>query len=323
MLILNIVLDNLFAIPILCFLFGIIVSATRLNWLFFSKIHSVLTCFLLFCIGLKGGISFIQHSTSQFFSILGIMVAWGLIHPFISYGILRRFTRIDSPTAAAIAACFGSVSLMTFAAGTAFLEKLNIPYQTVVIPILAIMEIPAIFSGLFISQWRGEPSAQHAKNLWIHTFFNKTILMIVLGMVSGICCYPVGLNYMPANILSIFKPCLYLFLFNMGVLIGRQRKDLNQFSWPLSLFGCYMPLIGGAFGILLSYFFDLDPGTGTLLAILSASASYIAVPAAMRIAIPEAKEAIYLPLSLAIAFPFNIVIGIPIYYVTALKFLKN
>ena len=107
----------------------------------------------------------------------------------------------------------------------------------------------------------------------------------------------------------------------MGLLIGRQRKELNQFSWSLGLFGFYMPLIGGAFGIVLSYLFGLNAGTGTLIAVLCASASYIAVPAAVRIAIPEANEAIYLPLSLGIAFPFNVLIGIPIYYILALKIL--
>lgn len=320
--ILEVVLRNLFAIPIILFLIGILISMMRIDGLFRPKIHSCVTYFLLFSIGLKGGGSFLQHSTTHFFSLLGIMVTWGLIQPFISYGILRKFTKTDSPTAAAIAACFGSVSLMTFAAGTSFLEKLHIPYEALVIPVLATMEIPAILSGLFISKWKNSSEAYSTKNLWIHTLFNKTVLMIFSGLAIGMICYRWKLGYVPANILSIFKPCLYLFLFNMGLIIGKQRKDLNQFSWSLSLFGCYMPLIGGAFGIFLSYLFSLDAGTGTLIAVLSASASYIAVPAAMRIAIPEAKEAVYLPLSLGIAFPFNILIGIPIYYISAQKLLS-
>lgn len=321
--ILNILLKNLIAVPILCFLFGILLSAFGMDWLFRPKIHSFLTYFLLFCIGLKGGGAFMQHSTApQFFLLLGIMIAWGLIQPFISYWFLRKFTKTDASTAAAIAACFGSVSVMTFAAGTAFLEKLDVPYETVVIAVLAIMEVPAILSGLFISKSRNISVDNKTKNIWIHTLFNKTILMIFLGMAIGMICYRLQASYLPSNILIIFKPFLCLFLLNMGLLIGKQRKDLNQFSWSLSLFGFYMPLIGGVFGIVLSYFFGLDAGTGTLIAVLSASASYIAVPAAVRIAIPEANEAIYLPLSLGIAFPFNVLIGIPIYYVLALKLLS-
>lgn len=319
--IVNILLKNLIALPIICFLFGILFSVLRIDGLFRPKIHALLTYFLLFSIGLKGGGAFMQHSSNQFFSLLGIMITWGLTQPLISYWILRRFTKTDGSTAAAIAACFGSVSVMTFAAGAAFLEKLHVSYETLVIAILAIMEVPAIISGLFISKCRNESATHNTKNLWIHTLFNKTILMIFLGMAIGMICYQLKLSYLPAHILIVFKPCLSLFLLNMGMLIGRQRKDLNQFSLSLSLFGFCMPLIGGAFGIALSYFFGLDVGTGTLIAVLSASASYIAVPAAMRIAIPEAKEAIYLPLSLGIAFPFNVLIGIPIYYVSALKLL--
>jgi hypothetical protein len=319
--ILNITLNNLMEIPIICFLFGILLSILNMNWLFRHKFHSFLTYFLLFSIGLKGGGAFMEHSTSAFFSLLGTMIAWGLVQPFISYWILRKFTKIDSSTAAAIAACFGSVSVMTFIAATAFLEKLHVPYETLVIAILAMMEVPAILAGLFISKWRSESVVYNTKNLWIDTFFNKTILMIFLGMANGMIFYRLQLSYLPANILMVFKPCLCLFLLNMGLLIGKKRGDLNQFSWSLTLFGFYMPLIGGAFGIALSYFFGLDAGTGTLIAVLSASASYIAVPAAVRIAIPEAKEAIYLPLSIGIAFPFNLLIGIPIYYVSALKLL--
>lgn len=319
---LNILLKNLIAIPIICFLLGIFFSFLRTDRLFRPKFHSLLTYFLLFSIGLKGGSAFMQHSTTKFFSILGAMIVWGLIQPFISYWILRKFTKTDGSTAAAIAACFGSVSVMTFVAGATFLEKLHVPYETLVIAVLAMMELPAIISGLFISKRRSQSEVRNTKNLWIHTLFNKTILMIFLGMLCGMICYRLQLSYLTIHILSVFKLCLCLFLLNMGLLIGKQRKDLNQFSWSLSLFGFYMPLIGGAFGLALSYFFDLDAGTGTLIAVLSASASYIAVPAAMRIAIPEAKEAVYLPLSLGIAFPFNVLIGIPIYYVSALKLLS-
>jgi hypothetical protein len=211
---------------------------------------------------------------------------------------------------------------MTFVAATAFLEKLHVPYETLVVAVLAMMEVPAILSGLFISKWKKESVVDNAKNLWIHTLFNKTILIIFLGMAIGMICYRFQLSYLPANILMIFKPCLCLFLLNMGLLIGKQRKDLNQFSWPLTLFAFYMPLIGAAFGMALSYLFGLDVGTGTLISVLIASASYIAVPAAVRIAIPEAKEALYLPLALGIAFPFNVLIGIPIYYFSALKLLS-
>lgn len=321
---LALLLNNFIEIPILCFLFGIVFSSFFFDWLFRPKIHSFLTYFLLFSIGLKGGGAFLQHSTApHFFFLLGTMIAWGLIQPFISYWMLKKFTKTDTSTAAAIAACFGSVSVMTFAAATAFLDKLNIHYETLVIAVLAMLEVPAILSGLFIFKSRNNslPSCKE-KNIWIHTLFNKSIVMIFLGMAMGVICYQLEASRFSSGFLFVFKPFLCLFLLNMGLIIGRHKKNLNQFSWSLSLFGLYMPLIGGIFGIGVSYFFGLDVGTGTLMAVLSASASYIAVPAAVRIAIPEASEAVYLPLSLGIAFPFNVLIGIPVYYMLALRVLN-
>lgn len=340
----KIILNNLITTPIIFFLSGIALSILNKYWLDqrnfknrafptlltqrvsslkpLSKLHVFLSYFLLFSIGLKGGGAFMEHSTNKFFSLLITLIGWGLVHPFISYWLLRKLTKIDRSTATAIAACFGSVSVMTFAAAAAFLEKLQVPYQTLVIAFLATMEVPAILSGLFISKWRNESIEGELKNLWIHALFNKTILMIFIGMAIGMISYRLELNDLTANVLILFKPCLCLFLFHMGVVIAKQKNDLNQFSWPLGLFGFYMPLIGGVIGVVLSYLFNLDPGTGTLIAVLCSSASYIAVPAVVKIAIPQAKEAIYLPLSLGIAFPFNVVIGIPIYYILATKILS-
>lgn len=311
---LTILFDNLCALPILCFIAGIICSMLGLKRLYHPKIQSLLIYYLLLAIGLKGGSSFVDHATTHFFFLLSSMMLWGILQPFVCYWLLRKFTQLDAATSAAIGCCFGSVSLMTFAAGTAFLDNQQVPYETVVIPLMAIMEIPAIFSGVFISKWKNLSSKVSSTNLWIHTLVNKTILVIFFGLVIGWIFRRLGLDSVTKQALIPFKPCLYVFLLSMGVVIGHHKRDLHQFTWSLAFFGCYMPLIGAAFGLLISYCFGLSPGTGTLIALLSASASYIAVPAAMKIALPEAKETIYLPLSLAIAFPFNILIGIPVYY---------
>jgi hypothetical protein len=245
------------------------------------------------------------------------MICWGFFQPFVSYRILTRFTCVDAVTASAISACFGSVSVMTFAAGASFLDKFNIPYESLVVAILAVMEVPAIISGLLLSKSK----VNNSTNLLKHTFLNKTILMIFFGMFLGMLFHKIELNLIPSTILFFFKPSLCYFLFNMGFLIGKQKDQLQKFSSSLLLFGCYMPLIGSLIGILISKLFGLDPGTGTLISVLCASASYIAAPASMKIAVPDAKEAIYLPLSLGIAFPFNVLFGIPFYFFLAEKFL--
>jgi hypothetical protein len=319
---LKLVISNLCALPILLFLCGFALSCTKLTKLLRACEQNILIYFLLFSIGLKGGISFQGSIGVQFFYLLGLLIAWGLLQPFLSFWILRKFTNTDTSTAAVIASCFGSVSLVTFAAATAFLEKLNISYESLVISLLAIMEIPAIFSGLFISKWQNLSQIHKTKGLLKHTFFNKTIGLIILGLLSGIVCNYLEFQVVTTNIKKLFNPSLYIFLLNMGFLIGRQRKDLHHFSFSLCLFGCYMPLLGGAFGLLLSCLCHLNVGSATLVAVLTASASYIAVPAAMKVAIPQAKESIYLPLALMIAFPFNILLGIPTYFLLASKLLS-
>jgi hypothetical protein len=319
---LKLVYSNLCALPILLFLSGLALSFTKLTKFLRTSEQNVLIYFLLFLIGLKGGSSFQSSIGVQFFYLLGLLVIWGLLQPFLSFWILRTFTKTDLSTAAVIASCFGSVSLVTFAAATAFLEKLHISYESLVISLLAIMEIPAIFSGLFILKWQNLSQNQKTKGLLKHTLINKTVGLIILGLLSGIVLNYLDLQVVTTNIKKLFNPSLYVFLLNMGFLIGRQRKDLHHFSFSLCLFGCYMPLIGGAFGLLLSYLCHLSVGSATLVAVLTASASYIAVPAAMKVAIPQAKESIYLPLALMIAFPFNIFLGIPTYFLLASKLLN-
>lgn len=321
-------LNYLFLTPIIFFCSGILLSQLNLlkfknrdfGKLFAEKINSILTPYLLFCIGLKGGFCLVGQSHPDFFSLLGILILWGIIEPFISYKILKKFTSLDSLTAVAISACFGSVSLITFSTGVAFLEKLHIPYNSFVIPILPIMELPAIISGFLILSWKKELFTK--KNIWIHTLFNKSVIIILLGILSGIVFSKLKMSSIQTDILFLFKPCLYFFLYNMGYLIHLQKNDLKQFSWSLTCFGCYMPLISGIFGILIGAFLKLDLGTTTLIATLTASASYIAVPAVFKMALPQAKESIYLPLSLGITFPFNILIGIPVFHFLALKFIE-
>jgi hypothetical protein len=321
--ILTLLISNLASIPILSFGIGILLSNSKSTFFYHEKIKTFLTISLLFFIGLKGGSSLINHFSPSGFFTLFLLLVWGFTQPLLSYGILRRFIKIDTNTAIAISACFGSVSVMTYIAGGDFLEKLGIQYDSVATTALALMEIPAIISGVFIAKKVSEDKIISTKKIIFETIFNKTIAIIFAGMTFGIICSLFNWNDFPKIILIGFKPFLSVFLLYMGWTIGKKKKDLGQFSWSLMLFGFYMPLLGGIFGILLSFFLKLDIGTGTMVAILSASASYIAAPAAMKIAVPQANDTVYLPLSLGIAFPFNVVIGIPLYYQLSLLILKN
>lgn len=315
-------IDNLITIPILAFIIGIVFGFLELRNPFDGRIKIWITSYLLFAIGLKGGASFLENFGYESCILLTVLIVWGLLQPVVSYTILTRCINIDSATAAAISACFGSVSVMTYVAGANFLEKSGIQYNGLVVTALAVMEVPAIISGLFIYQFHNkQTSFQNKRDLLLHSIFNKSLLLMFFGIFSGIVLHSLESKGVSKNILIFFQPTLAIFLLSMGYLVGCNRKSLSHFSLGLILFGICMPIVGASFGILTSLLLKLDQGTGTLIAVLTASASYIAVPAAMRVSLPEAKETIYLPLSLGVAFPFNVVIGIPLYYEIARKLI--
>lgn len=305
----------------LSFLFGFLFSFIRAGYVLPVKIHRFLTLSILLLVGFKGGGPLVEHFSDEAPLLLALLVLWGLIHPFLSFYLLKISTRIDSSTAAAVAASFGSISVMTFAAGASFLESADIGFQKLLIGIMAILEVPAIVSGLFLAKRSGEVSSLDWKKMILEAFFNKSVLTIFLGLLLGALFHFFRFDSLAEPIVGCFKPLLCLFLLDMGLHVGRHRAQFKLFSWPLTLFGVYMPLIGASVGLLISYLLNLDVGTGTLIAVLTASASYIAVPAAMRAALPQARESIYLPLALGVAFPFNVFIGIPIYYRIASEIL--
>jgi hypothetical protein len=287
-------------LPIISFAIGTLFPNIKI----FQKINYFLTIYILFALGLKGGGQLALHQETfsiKFFVLLGLLTLWGFLQPFLSFRLLKRFTTLDTPTAAAVSASFGSVSVMTFVTAVSFLEQKFISYEPYAIVALTLLEIPAILSGIFLGKKEGSPQIG---SIIKESLCNKAILSLVGGVIAGLFI----------DIALPLQPLLCLFLFFMGIQVG-QHKGL--FKSSLSLFGVLMPLFSGFVGIIISYLCHLDPGTATLIAILTASASYIAVPAAMRLALPEAKEAIYLPLALGITFPFNVIIGIPLFYAIA------
>jgi uncharacterized protein len=187
------------------------------------------------------------------------------------------------------------------------------------------MEAPAILSGLFIAH-RAAPQTKHKQEeqkLSREIFTNGAILLLTGAFLIGWITGQPGMDKVGGFLDTPFQGILCLFLLDMGLLVARNLNHLKGFTWPLAMFGIYMPLIGAAIGLTASWVIGLDVGTGTLFTVLCASASYIAVPAAMRLALPEAKAAIYVPMSLAITFPFNVTLGIPLYFALARKLLIN
>lgn len=311
--------QNLLTPPILFFALGIMAGVIKSDLEVPESISRYLSIYLMMAIGFKGGVAIANtpdlNGEVIYTALAGI--AFGFLQPFLGYALLRWTARIDAATAAAVAAHYGSISMVTFATATAFLDVNAIVYAGYIVAVLALMEAPAIISGLFIAH-RAAPETcvhdQEEKKLMREIFTNGAILLLFGAFIIGWITGQPGMDKVSGFFIDPFQGFLCLFLMDMGLLVARNLQHLKSFSWPLVAFGIYMPLIGSCIGLALSDIIGLDKGTGFLFTVLCASASYIAVPAAMRLALPEAKTAIYVPMSLAITFPFNIVLGIPIYF---------
>lgn len=316
---------NLLSPELLFFALGIVAGLCKSDLKIPGSVSRYLAIYLMLAIGFKGGVSIANmhdlNGTALSTIIAGLIA--GLLQPFLGYALLRLTTRIDNITASAVAAHYGSTSIVTFATAKAFLESEGITYSGYLIAVLALMEAPAIFSGLFIAhQVKGSnKNTIPGRKLILKIFTNSAILLLFGTFLIGYITGDSGMNKLGNFFSGSLYGMLSLFLLDMGLSVSKNFHQIKSFSFPLMLFGIYMPLIGGGIGIALSYFIGLDVGTATLFTVLCASASYIAVPAAMRLSLPEAKEAIYLPLSLSITFPFNITLGIPLYYLIINKLL--
>lgn len=324
---LNAISENMLTPPILFFILGILAGAVKSDLQVPESISRYLSLYLMMAIGFKGGVALANtpdiNNEILLTAASGVIV--GFLQPFLGYWLLKRTTKLDNPTAAAVAAHYGSISMVTFVTASAFLDAHEIIYAGYIVAVLALMEAPAIISGLFIAHRTAPETRAHIseeKKLSRDIFTNGAIVLLFGSFFIGWITGPSGMEKVDDFLVGPFQGILCLFLLDMGLMVTRNFSHLKGFSWSLVAFALYMPLIGAAIGMLLSYMIDLDIGTGLLFTSLCAGASYIAVPAAMRLALPEAKAAIYLPMSLAITFPFNIILGIPLYYQIAEKILN-
>lgn len=313
-------IQNLLSPAILFFALGIVAGLVKSDMEVPEQISRYLAIYLMLAIGFKGGVAIAEtpdiNGEVIATIIAGLLV--GFIQPFIGYLMLRWTSKLDNTTAAAVAAHYGSISMVTFVTAVSFLNTSEVVYAGYIIAVLALMEAPAILSGLFIaSRTSGgvvATAGSDASKLSREILTNGAILLLIGSFLIGWATGTPGMEKMEGFLVAPFQGILALFLLDMGLLVSRQVNNLKDFTLRLALFGIYMPLLGAGAGLLCSLLIGLDVGTGALFTVLCASSSYIAVPAAMRLALPEAKAAIYVPMSLAITFPFNIVIGIPLYF---------
>ncbi len=310
--------DNLISPIILSFVLGLVASFARSDLSIPEAVAKGLSIYLLFSIGFKGGAGVAAHgidATLVGSLIAGIILSFAL--PFIAYGYLRILTRLPTIDAAAVAAHYGSISIVTFVAATSVLEGRGIPSEGYMVAVAAVMEAPAILSALWLVMRSGK-SADVEEGLWREILLNGSIVLLIGAFLIGWITGEDGLREIEAFVVAPFKGALCLFLLDMGLVAGRGlRESRGILGVGAVAFGVLMPVTGSLIGLATALLLGLSTGGTVLMMVLAASASYIAVPAAMRVALPDANPSIYLTLSLGVTFPFNLTLGIPLYVALA------
>ena len=316
--ILGLAADTLLSPIILSFALGLFAALARSELSIPEAIAKAMSIYLLFAIGFKGGVSL---SESGLTVTLGLAIlAGGILSaalPFVAFGLLSVMTKLSRTDAAAVAAHYGSISIVTFVTATSVLERQGIASEGFMVAVAAVMEAPAILSALYLVV-RGSGEQNMDSQLWREILLNGSIVLLVGAFAIGAITGPEGLAQIDSFIIAPFNGVLCLFLLDMGLVAGRGlRNAKNIIGLPLILFTFLMPLVGATAGLGAGLLIGLSAGGIALLMTLCASASYIAVPAAMRVALPEANPSVYLTCSLGFTFPFNLTLGIPIYVAVA------
>lgn len=327
-------LSTLLIPPVLFFALGAIARVVKSDLRFPPDLAKVLSIYLLMSIGLHGGYELAKADLVTAFNAILWALILGFSLPIVGYLALIATRKVNPMDAAAISAHYGSVSAGTFLTAIAFLDSISVEHETYPLIMLAVMESPAIIIGIILAAKArkhvaklnadNDDSEESAENnetstrfshLIHEAFTNGSVIVLIGSMVIGAIARPGSVDKLMPFIDEIFMGVLCIFLFEMGMEAARRIKEFKKVGITLGVFGFAMPLFGGLVGALVGHAaLGFGVGGATLVAVLAASASYIAVPPAMRLAVPEANPSFYLTMSLGITFPFNVLVGIPLYY---------
>lgn len=300
---------------VLFFLLGLTAGLLRSDLRLPAAIYDFLIVILLLGIGLKGGVELSRQSLGTLAPQMLAVVLMGLALPLIAYPLLRYAVRLKRPDAASIAAHYGSVSVGTYAVVAAYLVSQRIAFEEYMPLFVVLLEVPAILVGIVLA--RGITRSTRWGSLAHEVFLGKGVVLLTGGLVIGWIAGIEGVQPIEGLFFDLFKGVLALFLLEMGLIVAGQMSDIRRHGLFLIVFSIAFPLFAACIGAGLGWLLDLSLGGTVVLATLAASASYIAVPAAMRMAVPEANPALSLAASLGVTFPFNIVVGIPLYHALA------
>ncbi len=312
---LNLLIENLTNPALLFFVLGIVAVYLKSDLEIPENSSKFISIYLLFAIGFKGGQ---ELSHEAFTSEIGYSMLFGiglsLVIPLYTFFILKR--KLSVFDAGAIAAAYGSVSAVTFVTAVSYLESQNLALHGHMVAIMALMESPAIIIGLLLFSISNTEETTKIKKRSVtkHSFTNGSVLLIIGSLIIGYLASDKQAEGIKPFTNDLFKGFLAIFLLDMGISSGRKLKSFFSFGWFPFLFALLVPLINGCLFAVLSSVVTDDLTSRFMFAVLAASASYIAVPAAMKITVPQANPGLYLPMALAVTFPINITIGLPIYF---------
>ena len=311
---LHLLVDNLTNPALLFFFLGIIAVQLKSDLEIPQNSSKFISLYLLLSIGFKGGqeLSHSDLNMEIIWSLLfGVLLA--LVVPIYTYYILRL--KFSVSNAGAIAASYGSVSAVTFVTAISFLEIENIPFGGHMVAVMALMEAPSIIIGVLLMSIYDKENENKIKipKIVKHSLTNGSVLLILGSLVVGYLASEQQAEGIKPFTTDIFKGFLAVFLLDMGITSGKKLSSFLKKGWFALIFAIIVPIVNGSIVAVVSQTFTNSEGNRLLFAILAASASYIAVPAAMRLAAPKANPSLYLPMALAITFPFNITLGMPLY----------
>ena len=330
---------NLLSPAVLCFGLGALAVWMRSDLSLPEPIFAALSTFLMLSIGLRGGAELVEAHGANLARPLLAALALGCVIPLWCYALLRRLTKLSVADSAALAAHYGSVSAVTFAATTAMLDRQGIAFEGYAAALLAIMEVPAIVVAIGLARFAlaapatggqfgaggtlvlgssgGGEGRAGISALLNEALSSKSVVLLAGGLAIGALVGPTGMTKVKPFFGDLFQGALCLFLLELGRQAALRAGDFRRVGTSLAIFAIVMPVLHGALGVTVAWGLGMSSGGAVVLGTLAASASYIAAPAAVRLALPEANPGYYLTCSLAITFPLNIVFGLPLYMALA------
>lgn len=322
-------LSTLLSPIVLFFLLGLGAALMRSQMSVPEAFAKGLAIYLMMAIGLKGGVEMSKNPlTPEVISLFIAALVLSFLLPIVAFRLLQMTTGLSKVDAAAAAAHYGSISIVTFVAASEAVRLAGFEASGHLVAVAALMETPAIISALLLVKGdktrstTGPVAGSEKGELVREVLLNASVVVLLGALAVGWINGEEGVRKIAPFFVTPFQGVLCLFLLDMGLSAGRGlRQGWKQLQWTTIMFGIYMPLVSAVFAAGTAYILGLNTGDATLLIVLAASASYIAVPAAMRLALPAAQPGIYLTLSLGITFPFNIIVGIPLYILLA-KFVS-